>query len=587
MKVIKGYKDNLLVFLGLMIFFLSSVEIMAMKMSPAAIKLATARILKEKVKQLKTGEYFIYKAGTTNGVVVPLVALQKSEILDSMSRDVGKDRRIPIKDYSFDEIKSVCDFLKSTDQEKEGSIQYLPLKDLINRINLLNAFLVSNDNIKMILAKMNTKILHGNEKIDILKNNLNDDLQRLLMVDPVIDYLKSLIIKTKDIIRPTDIIMTEGNPILTFDPTGNKIVSCQFGNLILWDISNPKKIIKQTFDNEAKTHSGTMAMDINLNGNKVICADLNEFILWNIDDLKNVTTKKFGDGRTRPVVFNHKGNKIIGHSNEGFILWDISNQNNITYQLLGQVKGLVNSIAFSPDDNEVVCGTSKGIVLLRNIQDENKITSQYFMESRGVVDAVAFSPDGKKIASYGKEGFVLWDVENLDKPVFYPIMKKNCEIKNCEIEIKELKFSSDGNNVFLCYLEIIDKYMLQEKTQTVFTVWNVSDLKNVTEQVIIRPPVRSKDSWKTVVKFSNDGNKILLTGDNPYSLYLYILLTDNQAALLNSIKNYTLDQILLLYELYVQSVRGGVPEKDFGILPGGMKNLLKNLGFVEQKKWWS
>jgi WD40 repeat protein len=127
-----------------------------------------------------------------------------------------------------------------------------------------------------------------------------------------------------------------------------------------------------------------------------------------------------------------------------------------------------------------------------------------------------------------------------------------------------------------------------------FTLWNIND-PNISVSV-------DKFGIVESLAFSPDDKQIVTGGRESNAevgknLNLWTLITDQEEMLLHQIKNYTADQIRLIYQLCFQFLKdqkvtlkkGSEEEAIFKTLPQDMQNLLNDLFSLKGwfSGWWS
>jgi WD40 repeat protein len=607
MKTLKNYilkqPAKILVFFGLMAILLS-IEIMAMKVSEGARRQALLKnmakkgVIKQQEKKrqekesgessiylkrtvkLEPNEYFIYPKGSEYGVILSQDALSKNKILGATFQNVLGDRKIPIIDSSLNEIKLLCDILKTKDTDKEiidklveRSIQNFTLGELVHGINFFDYLGLPDNIINIFLVKIKSGMLNKNADIDSLKD-LDSDLWERLMVVPV-TYLKTLIIQNNKKYVPE--IKSEWGDItfdeLVFSPDGNKIICYGKDKLILWDIKdlqklNPKFLITQdNFQQKLAIFSP--------DSKKIVSIDeFRDLWLWDVSDLNAITSKKLGTHKgIISAAFSPDGKKIISCGDFArLILWDISDLTNqiVPPKIITESKDesdVIISVAFHPEGKKIA--TCRHNITLWNINNLNKITSQVIMSGKKSIEVIAFSPDGKKLAYGSRHNLGVWDIEDL---------KHSTLLIEGGYPVRYLVFSSDSNILWLSLSRSFGVGLT--------SFCDVSDLKTFFDYSI-----RFKEEEPdTVIAFSPDGNKVAGRYNILYSNFFLYTLTNDQLMLLNKIKEYTPDQKRLLYELYVWSSNDQkIPsdrlneiEKIFQTLPPKMQELLYNRGFFRK-----
>jgi WD40 repeat protein len=198
----------------------------------------------------------------------------------------------------------------------------------------------------------------------------------------------------------------------------------------------------------------------------------------------------------------------------------------------------------------------------------------------GKIDKLAFSSDGKAVVSYGDQ-LILWDVSDLNNIKNHKLVGILDLAKGILGYLPDIVIlSHDGKKIVL---SSGDKFVLL-------------DIHNPNNRVVIDKISSSILS----MKLSPDDKHIVTVGTVTSfgtNFYLWTLLTDQEEALLNQIKNYNADQIRLIYQLCLQSSKkqkielkkGSEEHKIFMTLPEDMQKLLNDL-FVPKgwlSGWWS
>ena len=136
------------------------------------------------------------------------------------------------------------------------------------------------------------------------------------------------------------------------------------------------------------------------------------------------------------------------------------------------------SIAFSPDQKSVACGTKD---FVRILDVKNTKTLVDLIDNKGMVYQVDYSPNGKWLASTSGDGtLTIWDVAR---------QKKKREVKADLTALFACTFSSDG------------KYVVTGGRERVIRTWKIPDLQLVDERYGPQETVLA-------VRFSPDGKYI-------------------------------------------------------------------------------
>mmetsp|Transcript_21997 Transcript_21997/g.36854 ORF Transcript_21997/g.36854 Transcript_21997/m.36854 type:complete len:403 (-) Transcript_21997:408-1616(-) len=126
--------------------------------------------------------------------------------------------------------------------------------------------------------------------------------------------------------------------------------------------------------------------------------------VWDVASAKIVTKLGGLDRKVCSIAINPLGTRIVAGLVDGCVmLWD-----GTTTKLLCTFQGQqlpdyvgsmqINSIVFSPDSEQIACGSDDGLVRLWNIGDITP-TEAVLIGHKKPVSSVVFSPDGKLIAS--------------------------------------------------------------------------------------------------------------------------------------------------------------------------------------------
>ncbi|HLX54413.1 MAG TPA: WD40 repeat domain-containing protein, partial [Aquella sp.] len=195
--------------------------------------------------------------------------------------------------------------------------------------------------------------------------------------------------------------------LVAFSPDGKSVFSC--GNkFTVWDISNPKNIISRQLLMDLSEGS-VFSPD----GRLVASRGDNTFVIKDVSGSEVIEYKPVGEinvGKIYKLAFSPDGKTVISY---GFklLLWDVSDLNNITNRTLFDVldfmkfleanipKYVVTSLIFSHDGKKIVLGHLDGFILL----DIDNPNNQVVINNIGMkVHSMAFSPDDKQIVTGGE-----------------------------------------------------------------------------------------------------------------------------------------------------------------------------------------
>src|SRR5579863_3408162 len=259
MKNIKNNRMMRLIVLFMVIFMINT---FAMRMSEAGKKSLKSYIQKvqpqleqQKVAQeqelqqkresmRKAGMYLIYGNDTDKGIMVDEKVINMSRSLTSMIVDIGGEiNEIPLN-YPVAILKLGFGILSG-----DVVINDLSEKELVDVANLFNFLDVAADKMNVVLAEIKEKIIDKNRGAIVTNEikQLHPDLQKLLLTENTVDYLKDYIIKKYAKNRGKYLA---GHPrkvnAVAFSPDGSKIVSGSEEwdhSLVLWNAQTCEKII--------------------------------------------------------------------------------------------------------------------------------------------------------------------------------------------------------------------------------------------------------------------------------------------------------------------------------------------------------
>jgi WD40 repeat protein len=196
---------------------------------------------------------------------------------------------------------------------------------------------------------------------------------------------------------------------VSFDQTGQRLVSSgDDGTVRFWDWEGQQLVT-------LNGHQGSVrAVQFSSNGQLLATSGEDATIrLWN---LQGQSLTQFGDnvgysealGPIRSIAFSpqNAGWQLASAQGQTIRLWSSADQPPIEFR--GH-QGLVRSVQFSPDGQQVVSAGDDGAIRLWNLQGQLLATWQ---GDRQQVWQVAFSPDGQRLASAGTEGIIrVWNLQ--------------------------------------------------------------------------------------------------------------------------------------------------------------------------------
>lgn len=586
MKSIKNSGLLRLVALVTMIFV---VTIFPMRMSEMGKKAAQSYMMK---KQQPKKQYFIHEMNDkSKGIWVNKEFVDDNcKSIKVMVEDVGGElNEIPL-DLPINVIELVFGVLSDN-----VDINDLSLTNLISVANAFNFLDVPADKMNFVLAKIKSDLVDKiNEKnINEQLKQLHPDLQTALMLDSTNNFLKDFIIKKYAKYRGR-LLGDHPSKIsaVAFSPDGKYIVSgCDSGgsdNLILWNAETGEKI------KGLEGHpGGVKAIAFSPDGKSFASGGRSGLIVWDISNIHDIIPYPVPMDNIVSIEFSPSGKSFVSGGMTGLILWDISNPNNIDSKELYQES--VTAMAVSSDGQYIISTNEfTGNLILWDISNLDHITKHVIDIGNEKCRLVAFNPDGKNFVSYNYEDTIvlfsvpkekyslrLWDISNPEEISCKLLDTTGFQIGNEVMifgRIASLVFSHEGKKIALG-----NGYGC-----TLLDVYDPND------RLVFNPGAVSALAFSPGDKQIIMGVKTSIFAEfQEYRLALWTILTDQEETLLKELKNYTADQIRLIYTFCLKALKGekislksDSEEQDiFMTLPKDMQQLLKGLFFSQG--WFS
>ena len=208
---------------------------------------------------------------------------------------------------------------------------------------------------------------------------------------------------------------TEAVNSVVFSPDGKLIVSgSDDKTLCLWNVTTQQPIGEPLVGHTWIPYSVAFSPD----GQSVVSGG-DTLIQWNTKDPSR--PKKFhnhpeGLGQMHlchSVAYSADGQHLVSYCSENFIgsicLWDAVAQQKLGEPLSGNW-GTMTNILFTPDGQQIICGTYDCTIRLWNVR-EQLIRPLFQAQKSEKIENLAFSLDGKYMISESMGGvFQLWDV---------------------------------------------------------------------------------------------------------------------------------------------------------------------------------
>ena len=183
---------------------------------------------------------------------------------------------------------------------------------------------------------------------------------------------------------------------------GGWIVTASLCHIQVWRVMET-----MTKANELSTEDEVLYLALSRDGSRVVigCAGGSIWV-WNHLTNKKECQISGHSHSVRSVAFSNDGHHVVSGSYDKTVrIWDCHTGNEVR---MYQHSNMVECVAFSRDGGRVAFGSNDGTV-----QIWNPSTGQIDIEpetDRGVIDSVAFSPDGSHVISGGTKGVWIWNL---------------------------------------------------------------------------------------------------------------------------------------------------------------------------------
>ncbi|MFN0118433.1 MAG: WD40 repeat domain-containing protein, partial [Elusimicrobiota bacterium] len=305
-----------------------------------------------------------------------------------------------------------------------------------------------------------------------------------------------------------------------------------------------------------------------------------KIILFKRENAKWVKTKEFvgHSDHIQEIAFSPDGQTLASGSCDNTIkLWDVNattndkgvvntplksfkgHKDSVYSRAFNQTeKGIVYSLAFSPDGKNIASGATDNTIKLWDVNadaDKKGVVNtplKSFEGHKSTVYSLAFSPDGKNIASGSWDTTIkLWDV-NADADEKGVVEKPLKSFKEQGI-VYSLAFSPDGKNI------------ASGNWDTTIKLWDVN--ADVDEKGVVEKPLKSFKGQGIIysLAFSPDG-QTLASGSNGKTIELWDVnaITNDKGVVntpLKSFKGHREDVYSLAFSPDGKNIASGSADK--------------------------
>jgi WD40 repeat protein len=198
---------------------------------------------------------------------------------------------------------------------------------------------------------------------------------------------------------------------LAFAPDGKALAT--FGmyydgrgdQIIVWDLSSCQALTSLPPSRELISPCMGFAPD----GRTLATGGYNGRVqLWDLAGNRMIATLPQRRKFINHLAFSPDGRILAVALGWTAVLWDVARAEELR-RLLGKHAGTVWSVAFTPDGQTLMTGSTDGTVKLWDVATGRERAA--FAWDIGRVHVVAFAPDGLRAAAGGESDIVIWDVE--------------------------------------------------------------------------------------------------------------------------------------------------------------------------------
>jgi WD40 repeat protein len=307
----------------------------------------------------------------------------------------------------------------------------------------------SNDSNFIYLTWWEEDQAHGTGKSEMIHNELkwkieiiDQDNIRIIEEKFITDYTKEgagtkKLLENENEHLIINTIITEPYliPFVTFSPDGKKLLSFvnddEYGRIILWDVESGNKLWSSDAQFNSNPIKRINSAAFSPDGREIVSGGMNRIIyintigrrgdlrLWNTETgIQILEFEPTPRGEVSSFVFNPDGSYFITatSSSGDLMIYEKESGHGLTF-VIGESE--VNSLALSPDGNQLLIGYNSGALYLFSIDngsiDRYKLVKRFSRYSNKVFSI--FSPDGSYVLSReeGTSLIKLWKTETGDE----------------------------------------------------------------------------------------------------------------------------------------------------------------------------
>jgi WD40 repeat protein len=185
---------------------------------------------------------------------------------------------------------------------------------------------------------------------------------------------------------------------VTFSPDGQRILTTIRQSADLWDL-NGRHLTNLPCNNTNKVKRAQFSPD----GDRILTvaeAYFSDMRLWDRNG-NFITELHTSYGDWAPICFGQQGKQLCTVDKNIAKIWD--RDGSVVAALVIDRETWITQITFSSDEEQLLLGTSSGIVQLWSLRDGGKLLST-FKGHTSEVKSIVFSPDGRRVLTASTDG---------------------------------------------------------------------------------------------------------------------------------------------------------------------------------------
>jgi len=214
---------------------------------------------------------------------------------------------------------------------------------------------------------------------------------------------------------------------LMFTPDGKRFAAGDsFGRVKIWDMKSGEVLINYDPD------TPIICSELSPDAKRVATASAESVQIWDVESGKKLLF--FNANHVRDLAFSLDGKQLALSEGNMIKIWDLEGEGGLLRAFEGHS---ARCIAFSPDGNKLVTGSSDKTAKIWDLESDGKL-----MRFEG--KSATFSPDGKRLATARGHTAMIWDVETCAE------LKT---LRGHNFDVWGVAFSPDGKQLATGYVD--------------------------------------------------------------------------------------------------------------------------------------